>query len=83
MKERKKLLLYRSWHRGCKETDLLLGDFAKTHIDLLSEKELFEYERIVAMDDSALYHLLTSHNDDTNSDLVNKIIKFNQQKELL
>ncbi|MGL9725875.1 MAG: succinate dehydrogenase assembly factor 2, partial [Wolbachia sp.] len=28
-------LMYRSWHRGCKETDILLGYFALQYIDKL------------------------------------------------
>ena len=29
---RRKRLLFRSWHRGTKETDLLLGSFAEQHL---------------------------------------------------
>ncbi|MBQ4875458.1 MAG: succinate dehydrogenase assembly factor 2 [Rickettsiaceae bacterium H1] len=83
MENRRKLLLYRSWHRGCKETDLLLGDFAKKKINSFTMEELAEYENIVNMDDSHLYKLLTSKIKSNNSKIINEIIKFNQEKEII
>ncbi|MFP3027845.1 MAG: succinate dehydrogenase assembly factor 2, partial [Wolbachia sp.] len=44
-------LMYRSWHRGCKETDILLGHFALKYLDKFSLSELIEYEKIVDLDD--------------------------------
>ncbi len=72
---KRKILLYRSVHRGCKETDLLLGKFAQQNIDLLTDHELLEYEQIVDMDDHKLYVMLTSGK--TFGNLVDKIIQFN------
>ena len=42
---RRRRLLFRSWHRGIREMDLVLGRFADAHIGTLSEAELDEYER--------------------------------------
>ena len=78
MQNRKKLLLYRSWHRGCKETDILLGEFAKDNIDKMTASELSEYEFLVDMDDTKLYKLLTAGINENNSLLINQIISFNQ-----
>ena len=36
----KKQIIYRSTHRGTKEMDILLGNFAKKYIDILSEIDL-------------------------------------------
>jgi antitoxin CptB len=41
---RRKRLLFRSWHRGIREMDLVLGRFADAHIAQLSDAELDEYE---------------------------------------
>jgi antitoxin CptB len=41
---RRKRLLFRSWHRGIREMDLVLGGFADAHIADLSDAELDEYE---------------------------------------
>lgn len=51
----RKKLMYRSWHRGCKETDMLLGYFALKYLDKFSLNELIEYEKIVDLDDYELY----------------------------
>lgn len=51
----KKKLLYRSTHRGCKETDILLGGFAKEFLFSMTESELLQYKKIVEMDDILIY----------------------------
>lgn len=56
---RAKRLLYRSWHRGCKETDLLLGRFAEQHLSQMVEEELSQYEEILECDDWDIFHWLT------------------------
>jgi antitoxin CptB len=45
--ERRRRLLYRSWHRGTREADLIMGRFADVHIGTLSEAELSEYEHLL------------------------------------
>ena len=39
--------MYRSWHRGIREADLIMGRFADAHIGALTEAELDEYERLL------------------------------------
>ena len=58
--ERRRRLLFRSWHRGIRETDLLLGRFADSHIADLSEAELDEYERLLDVPDHDLYAWVTN-----------------------
>lgn len=67
-------LMYRSWHRGCKETDILLGGFALKHLDKFSMDELIEYEKIVDLDDYELYCYITDKQTPP-SDISNEIIK--------
>lgn len=50
-----KQLIYRSWHRGCKETDILLGDFAKAQLAEFSDSDLRDYEAILKTDDNDIY----------------------------
>jgi antitoxin CptB len=52
---RRKRLLFRSWHRGTKETDLLLGSFAERHLDAFSETQLDRYEALLDSDDGDLF----------------------------
>ena len=54
--ELKKKIIYRSNYRGTKEMDKLLGAFAETYIDTLSEKDLFDLEKLLNVDDTNLYN---------------------------
>ncbi len=46
-----KRLRYQSWHRGCKETDVILGNYFDTHAADLTEDELTLYEELLDEDD--------------------------------
>jgi len=50
-----KRLIYRSIYTGTKETDLLLGTFARRHLDGLSAQLLDEYEALIENSDPDLY----------------------------
>lgn len=50
-----KRLLYQSWYRGCKETDGILGHFARAHINDLSDSELDDFEKIMAENDNDIF----------------------------
>ncbi|HXF89220.1 MAG TPA: succinate dehydrogenase assembly factor 2 [Xanthobacteraceae bacterium] len=56
---RRRRLLYRSWHRGTREMDLILGRFADAHIADLAEQELDDYERLLEVPDAELFNWLT------------------------
>jgi antitoxin CptB len=51
---RRKRLKYRSWHRGTKEMDLLLGPFADACLDGFDEDLLTAYERLLERPDPEL-----------------------------
>jgi antitoxin CptB len=52
---RRKRLLFRSWHRGTRETDLLLGSFAERHLAAFSDVQLERYEALLDNDDGELF----------------------------
>ena len=52
-------LKFRSWHRGTREADLLLGTFADRHLDSFSADQLARYERLLGNSDPDLYNWLT------------------------
>ena len=56
---RRRRLLFRSWHRGIREVDLIMGRFADAHIDKLSGAELDEFERLMEMPDPDLLAWVT------------------------
>jgi antitoxin CptB len=57
--DRRKRLLFRCWHRGTREMDLILGRFADAEIADLSDSELAELERLIEAPDPDLYAALT------------------------
>jgi antitoxin CptB len=56
---RRKRLLFRCWHRGTREMDLILGRFADSAISVLSDDELAQLERLIEVPDPDLYAALT------------------------
>ena len=56
---RRKRLLFRCWHRGTREMDLILGRFADAAIATLADDELDELERLIEVPDPDLYAALT------------------------
>ncbi len=58
-----KRLRYRSWHRGCKETDLVLGRYCEARIDTLEETELNRFEALLDEDDADIWAWLTGKKD--------------------
>ncbi len=48
-----KQLIYRSIHRGCKETDFLIGEFSKAKLNEINDLELFG--KFLEEDDMLLY----------------------------
>lgn len=53
--DRRKRILFRCWHRGTREMDLILGRFADAEIADLSEVELTELETLLEVNDPDLY----------------------------
>ena len=52
---RRKRLLFRSWHRGTREADLLLGPFADAHLGAMNPGQLDRYEALLGESDATLY----------------------------
>ena len=57
--DRRKRLLFRCWHRGTREMDLILGRFADAEIADMRDVELAELERLIEVPDPDLYAALT------------------------
>lgn len=52
---RVKRLRYRSWHRGCKETDIILGRFADGGLSTLPPAMLDLYEQLLDENDADIW----------------------------
>ena len=76
---RRKRLLYRSTYRGNKENDILLGQFARAHIDEFGATELDQYERLLAVGDNDIYDWVSGKVEvpaDQDSTVVRKLLAF-------
>jgi antitoxin CptB len=56
---RRRKLLFRSWHRGIREMDLIMGGFADAKVAELSERDLGELERLIEVPDRDLLAWIT------------------------
>ncbi|MDP7141701.1 MAG: succinate dehydrogenase assembly factor 2 [Alphaproteobacteria bacterium] len=60
---RRKRLIFRSWHRGTREMDLLMGTFADENLPHFSDEECAQYEAILEYSDPDLYNWYTGKED--------------------
>ncbi|MCO5733742.1 succinate dehydrogenase assembly factor 2 [Rhizobium sp. SSA_523] len=56
---RRRRILYRCWHRGIREMDLVFGQFAEEQIAKLDDAELDELEKIMGEEDQDLNRWIT------------------------
>ncbi len=52
---RRKRLVFRSWHRGTRESDLILGSFAETYLAAFDDAQLDRYEALLDCPDAELF----------------------------
>ncbi len=52
---RRKRLIFRSWHRGTREMDLIMGSFADIHVPHMDEAALDLYEEVLHTPDPDVY----------------------------
>lgn len=78
---RRKKLLFRSWHRGTRELDLIFGAFADAAIETLDDGELDDYERLLNLPDTDLMDWMLSGTPvpgEIDSALLRRVLAFRQ-----
>ena len=55
IENRRKRLRFRSWHRGTKEMDLLMGSFADAHLEAFGRDQLDRYEALLDVPEPVVY----------------------------
>jgi len=55
IENRRKRLIFRSWHRGTREMDLIMGTFAENHVPGMDEAALDLYEEVLHTPDPDVY----------------------------
>jgi antitoxin CptB len=74
---RRKKLRFRSWHRGMREMDFVLGRFADSEIDGLTGDELDQYEKLLDIPDTEFFFFVTGEMpvpDDLDCPLLQRIL---------
>jgi antitoxin CptB len=56
---RRKKLIFRAWHRGMREMDLIMGRFAESRIDTMSDADLDTFELLIEAPDRDLLAWIT------------------------
>ncbi len=80
---RRRRLLFRSAHRGSKELDLILGPFAKRHLETFDTGQLDRYELLLEIPDPELYNWLVGRApvpDDARSDVMDLLLSFDPSR---
>lgn len=78
---RRRKLLFRSWHRGMREMDLILGSFADAEISALTEAEIEQYEMLLDISDTELLPWITGERaipETSRTDILLKVLSFRQ-----
>jgi antitoxin CptB len=57
--KRRDRLRFRSWHRGTREIDLILGSFADKHLHAFTPEQMDCYEALLQENDPDLYDWIT------------------------
>ena len=76
---RRRKLLFRSWHRGMREMDLILGTFADAEIGALTGDEIDQYERLLDIPDTEFLPMVTGERPvpkDIDCAVLQKILAF-------
>ncbi|PKQ04708.1 MAG: succinate dehydrogenase assembly factor 2 [Alphaproteobacteria bacterium HGW-Alphaproteobacteria-11] len=77
---------FRSWHRGIREMDLILGHFSDNMLESLSFTELDQYEALLEAEDTSLYSWITGRERapaEHDTPLLARIRTFNHMKGTL
>ena len=81
----RKRLIFRSWHRGTREMDLIMGRFAEHAVPAMTEADLATYARLLEENDPDIYDWLCGRQpipDSSDSAVLRHLIdhSFNQPR---
>src|SRR6266480_7305450 len=81
---RRRKLLFRAWHRGMREMDLIMGRFADATIEQLAADELADFELLLEVPDRELLAWITGEFDvppNYDTALFRRLRDFNRRGE--
>ena len=80
---RRRKILFRAWHRGTREMDLLMGRFADAAVAGMPDAELDEFERLIEVPDPDLFAWIMGEADapaDYDTAVFRKLKAFNNSR---
>jgi antitoxin CptB len=63
LEPRRRRILFRAWHRGTREMDLLMGSFTDAEIRTMSEDDLDVFELLIEAPDRDIYAWITGKSE--------------------
>jgi antitoxin CptB len=78
---RRKRLLFRSWHRGTRESDLILGRFADAHLAGFDDGQLDRYEALLDCADADIFDWVSGRAEppaEHDHDVTRCLVSFSQ-----
>ena len=60
---RRRRTLFRAWHRGIREMDLIMGRFADAEIGTMPDSDLDDFERLIDVPDHDLFRWITGEGE--------------------
>jgi antitoxin CptB len=82
--ERRRRLLFRSWHRGIREVDLVLGRFADADIAEMTDAELDQFEAVLEIPTPDLLSWLMGEQPvpaEHNSPVMREVLDFHLRRK--
>ncbi len=80
---RRKRLIFRSWHRGTREMDLIMGSFAETHVPGMSLADLDRFEELLNTPDPDVYDWVSGQKPipaNINNQVLEQLLKHDYAK---
>jgi len=77
--DRRKRMRYRAWHRGTKESDIILGSFADARLKTLDAEGLDAFEALLDVPDPVIYDWVIGRApipDEMNTPLMRELLAF-------
>ena len=60
---RRRKILFRAWHRGLREMDLIMGGYADAYLATLADSDLDAFEVLIEQADRDLLHWILDETD--------------------
>jgi len=81
--KKRKRMIFRSWHRGTREMDIIMGSFADKHIQSFDEQQLDTYDEILNIPDPDIYDWICQREQppaNTRSDVLTMLLSHDTSK---